>query len=113
MVVCLHEYTNDGISVDQECNFARLHIVYISRKIQSEAQASSNLDMVSDCTYTGTQHVHQIVSQTIHQVNPDVNSTALYMNAALKAEGHDSRLLREEFHQMLPRFNFLVGCTCA
>lgn len=44
MVVCLHEYTNDGISVDQ--------------------------------------------------VNPDVNSTALYMNAALKAEGHDARLLR-------------------
>ena len=26
MVVCLHEYTNDGISVDQECDiyFARL-----------------------------------------------------------------------------------------
>ena len=30
MVVCLHEYTNDGISVDQECNVARLSLMTVT-----------------------------------------------------------------------------------
>ena len=52
MVVCLHEYTNDGISVDQECDFARLHMYTFQEKFtfQSEAQAFSKIDMVSDNT---------------------------------------------------------------